>query len=87
MVAWAGFSAASAGRENRRSLGEWMRLGVRRSDGQVFSRQDVLGAIVLPGDADGDAFMVYANFGAIRRYNPSDFYALSVGLLGDAVAA
>ena len=30
--------------------------------------------------------MVYANFNAIRRYNPSDFYALAVGLLGDAGA-
>jgi membrane-bound lytic murein transglycosylase B len=30
--------------------------------------------------------MVYANFAAIRRYNPSDFYALAVGLLGDLVA-
>jgi membrane-bound lytic murein transglycosylase B len=30
---------------------------------------------------------VYANFGAIRRYNPSDYYALVVGLLGDTVVA
>ena len=52
-----------------------------------FGRQDVLGAVLLPDDGDGEAFMVYANFGAIRRYNPSDFYALGVGLLGDAIAA
>jgi membrane-bound lytic murein transglycosylase B len=31
--------------------------------------------------------MVYANFTAIRRYNPSDYYALAVGLLGEAVSA
>ena len=30
--------------------------------------------------------MTYANFNAIRRYNPSDFYALAVGLLADASA-
>ena len=29
--------------------------------------------------------MVYENFNVIRRYNPSDFYALAVGLLGDLV--
>ena len=28
-----------------------------------------------------------ANFGAIRRYNPSDYYALVVGLLGDTLVA
>ena len=33
------------------------------------------------------AFLVLANFAAIRRYNPSDFYALAVGLLGDTVVA
>jgi membrane-bound lytic murein transglycosylase B len=82
----AGFDASETGRERRRSLGEWMRMGVRRPDGSAFARPDATGALVLPDGADGQAFMVYANFGAIRRYNPSDFYALAVGLLGDAVA-
>jgi membrane-bound lytic murein transglycosylase B len=76
---------AVARRENPRSLGAWMQLGVRRPDGSWFSRADVPGALLLPdGIAPGQGFMVYANFNAIRRYNPSDFYALAVGLLGDA---
>ena len=82
-----GFDASLAGRENRRSLGEWMRLGVVRSDGRGFSYSDVPAALVLPGGAGGEAFLTYTNFTVIRRYNPSDFYALSVGLLGDAVVA
>ncbi len=83
----AGFSSSQAGRENRRSLGEWMRAGVTRIDGSPFSRSDVQGAVVLPDGAGGEAFMTYTNFGVIRRYNPSDYYALAVGLLGDTVAA
>lgn len=83
----AGFDAASAGRDRRRSLGEWMRAGVRRDDGSAFTRADPVGAVVLPDGPGGAAFMVYGNFAAIRRYNPSDFYALAVGLLGDAVTA
>jgi membrane-bound lytic murein transglycosylase B len=80
-----GFDAGMAGRENRKPLAQWMQLGVTRIDGSPFARGDVTGAVLMPDGAGGEAFMVYANFAAIRRYNPSDFYALAVGLLGDAV--
>jgi membrane-bound lytic murein transglycosylase B len=81
-----GFDVKLAGRAAYRPLGAWMHLGVRRADGTMFSRQDVRGAVVIPDGVTGDAFMVYPNFHAIRKYNPSDFYALAVGLLGYAVA-
>lgn len=82
-----GFNVASAGRERRRTLGEWSRDGVLREDGKPFSRTDVSGAVIVPdGTPPGEGFMVYANFMSIRRYNPSDFYALAVGLLGNAAA-
>ncbi len=78
-------AAALAGRDRRRPLDEWTRLGVRRADGTAFPRDNVEGALIVPdGIAPGDGYMTYANFGAIRRYNPSDFYALAVGLLGNA---
>ena len=78
--------AGSGDRDVARPLGAWMAQGVRRSDGTRFSRGDVRGALVLPDGAGGEAFMVYPNFHVIRRYNPSDFYALAVGLLGTASA-
>ncbi|MGI4950627.1 MAG: lytic murein transglycosylase [Janthinobacterium lividum] len=87
VVVPAGFNVAGASRDNRRSLGEWMRDGVMRADGRPFGRSDVMGAVIVPDRTPGgDAFMVYPNFNAIRRYNPSDFYALTVGLLADASA-
>ena len=76
------------GRDDVRSIAQWEREGVRREDGAPF-RDDGRGAqaaLLLPDGAGGDAFLVYGNFKAIRRYNPSDFYALGVGLLGDAAA-
>ncbi len=83
----AGFDRAGAGRDNRRSLGDWARAGVQRAGGREFGRPELLGAVVVPdGAAPGEGFMTYANFNVIRRYNPSDFYALAVGLLGDAAA-
>ncbi|GAJ29375.1 lytic murein transglycosylase [Acidomonas methanolica] len=77
---------SQTGRDHRRTLGQWMSAGVRRADGQPFSRPDVSGALIRPDGPGTDAFMVYQNFNVIRRYNPSDFYALGVGLLGYAVA-
>ena len=76
--------AGRTGREVVRSLGEWQAQGVRRIDGTRFSRADVRGAVVMPDGEGGEAFMVYANFNVIRRYNPSDYYALAVGLLANA---
>jgi len=40
------------------------------------------GSVIQP-QAGGPSFVVTANFGAIRRYNNSESYALGVGLLAD----
>jgi len=83
----AGFDAADVGRSVRRPLAEWARMGVRPLDGRWHAAAETSTALLLPGGAAGEAFVVYPNFAAIRRYNPSDFYALAVGLLGDDLVA
>jgi membrane-bound lytic murein transglycosylase B len=47
------------------------------------------GGIILPANQERgfQAFMALPNFHAIRRYNPSNFYALTVGMLGERVTA
>ena len=42
------------------------------------------GSVIQP-QAGGPGFVVTANFGAIRRYNNSESYALGVGLLADRI--
>ncbi|MBV9783683.1 MAG: lytic murein transglycosylase [Acidisphaera sp.] len=83
----AGFNSFETGRENRRELADWARLGVRRADGGPLPRWELPAAVILPDGPEGDAYLAYPNFSVIRRYNPSDFYALSVGMLGDLVVA
>ena len=82
------FDIAEARLDNRRKLPEWAAAGVVQSDGTPLPNVDVQSSILVPGGADGggQAFVVYPNFNAIRRYNPSTFYALGVGLLSDRVA-
>jgi membrane-bound lytic murein transglycosylase B len=83
-----GFSAGIAGRDNRRPVAEWARMGVRRRDGGAFAQSEIQAAVLIPDGVGGDAFLAYhPNFAAIRRYNPSDYYAIAVGLIGDSVTA
>jgi membrane-bound lytic murein transglycosylase B len=83
----AGFDEAATGRDRRRPVSEWVRMGVRGVDGRTPSHEGEA-AVILPGGIASDAFLAYhPNFLAIRRYNPSDFYAISVGLIGDLVTA
>jgi membrane-bound lytic murein transglycosylase B len=83
----ASFDPGIAGRDNRRSVAEWMRMGIRRRDGGAFANPDMPAAVLLPDGVAGEAFLAYPNFAAIRRYNPSDYYAIAVGLIGDSVTA
>ena len=76
----------TAGRNDRRPIGEWLRQGIRPI-GPLHTSPVQNAAVVMPDGSGGDAFLVYGNFAAIRRYNPSDFYALAVGLIGDGILA
>lgn len=72
------------GRSQIRPIAWWQQQGVRPRAGEFDSAvRD--GAVIRPDGPGGEAFIVYHNFNVIRRYNPSDFYALAVGLLGDAI--
>ncbi len=82
----AGFNPELARRDLTRPLRDWVRMGVTRSDGAPLPALDMETAILLPGGPGGQAFAVYPNFNVIRRYNPSNYYALVVGMLSDRVA-
>jgi membrane-bound lytic murein transglycosylase B len=78
---------AGTGRETMRSIGFWTEAGVQRLPGAAELPPGTPAALLLPDGKGGQAFLIYANFHAIRKYNPSDFYALCVGALGRMVVA
>jgi membrane-bound lytic murein transglycosylase B len=77
--------AVTSGRDMKRPLSEWVRQGVTPTSGKWAAPSDAPSAIIAPDGPGGETFLVYNNFSAIRRYNPSDFYAIAVGLIGDWV--
>jgi len=81
-----GFPYAEIGRETRKSLAQWRELGVTTAWGHPLPDVDIEASILLPAGHRGPAFLVYDNFRIIMGWNPSEFYALSVGHLADRIA-
>lgn len=70
-----------------RDLQDWQTLGVRRLDGSDLPSRSMPAALIVGDEGDDEGYLVYRNFCSIMRYNPSFKYALSVGLLSDAIRA
>ncbi len=80
------FDARLAGHD-RRSFKTWAALGVRDAKGGPLPKSDVKAALMLPEADGGPAFLVTENFFTTLKWNRSNFYALAVGQLADALAA
>ena len=80
-----GFDFDLAGRETRKMPSDWARLGVVGLDGNAV-RDFGSASLFLPAGAGGAAFLTFKNFDVIKRYNPSDAYAMGVGHLADRIA-
>jgi membrane-bound lytic murein transglycosylase B len=84
----ASFTDSMIGRNNKKSLAEWSRMGVRLPNGGALPIvDDMKAAIVAPDDLPGETYMVYSNYDTIMKWNRSTYFATSVGLLADAIAA
>ncbi len=81
-----GFDYALADGKTQRGLSSWEAFGVRRPGGGRLAPGADSGALVLPAGWQGPAFLVFRNYLAIRRWNNSQLYAISVGHLADRIA-
>jgi membrane-bound lytic murein transglycosylase B len=68
--------------QSRGSFAEWLKRGVRRTDGKPFPPTGN-GILFFPSGANGPAFIVTENFDVLKEYNNSDAYAIAVGHLAD----
>ena len=76
-------------REHSRQLplSDWQAMGVRGANGGELPQTGILASLVRPAGNQGPAFLTYANYRAILSYNCSNFYALAVGRIADALLA
>jgi membrane-bound lytic murein transglycosylase B len=67
------------------TLGDWRKLGLTRADGNPWPADATLATLVEPDGPGGLAYLTFGNYRTLLDYNCSNFYALSVALLGDAL--
>ena len=79
-----GFDYSLTGTATRMALERWQSLGLTLVNGDPLPVvADMEASVILPAGAQGPAFLGYQNFRATMTYNPSTFYALTVGHLAD----
>jgi lytic murein transglycosylase len=66
------------------SVGEWRRMGVTPLGGGLADTE--LASLLEPDGPGRTAYLLTTNYRSILDYNCSNFYALGVGLLADAVS-
>ena len=81
-----GFDYAIADGEQRKTLNQWLALGVSTRDKiDIRSLGQQSATLFLPSGHQGPAYLLLNNFRNILKYNNSTSYALAIGLLSNAL--
>ena len=79
------FDERLAGQDSRRSIAEWIRLGVRAAGSTPLTGREPDASLVLPDGVGGTALLVYDNFRVIKKWNNSTYFAAAVGYIADSI--
>lgn len=72
--------------QNKKKIIEWQSLGVRRMDGRDLPKKNLEGYLIKIKDTNKERyFLVYQNFKRILKWNTSNYFAISVGILSDSI--
>ncbi|MBW2000603.1 MAG: lytic murein transglycosylase, partial [Deltaproteobacteria bacterium] len=83
-----GFDRGYIGLEVKKSLQEWMALGVRPFGGSgPGDDSSMMASVIRPDGGKGRAFLVFDNFRVILKWNRSLYFGVAVGLLAHAIVS
>jgi len=78
------FNTSLSGLNTRLPLSRWQTLGVRCINGQPLPQGKLMSSLIIPDGKAGPAYLVYGNFRALKRWNRSNSFAVTVGTLADS---
>lgn len=81
------FDMSKIGLSHKHSVNSWAALGVTLPNGDPLPKSDIMASIVRPQDSGATAYLAYDNYRTIMHWNKSTYFATSVGLLADYIAA
>lgn len=68
-----------------KTLAEWRKLGVTKSDGNELPDRDIEAALTTPGERAEGVYLIYRNYDVLLKWNRSRYFATAVGTLSDAI--
>jgi membrane-bound lytic murein transglycosylase B len=68
----------------KKPVAEWAAIGLVPMTGGALPHYGPA-SVLLPGGARGAAFLIFANFQVIERYNTADAYVIGIGHLADRI--
>jgi len=80
-----GFDSGLVSLEIEKPVSEWQKLGLRLPDGSELPGHHLPASVVQPDGPGTNAFIVYANYKAIMKWNRSTYFATAVGQLADSI--
>ena len=73
--------------KHEKDLLEWQNIGVRKLNGSNLPRRKISASLIEVSNKDKKRyFLVYKNFKRILRWNTSNYFAIAVGKLSDAIS-
>ncbi|MDX2479727.1 MAG: lytic murein transglycosylase [Desulfuromusa sp.] len=73
------------GLEQQHFLSEWQKLGVRTIGNKDLPKIQITASLIQPDGPEGRAFLVYANYRVLMKWNKAHRFAIAVGTLADQI--
>ena len=81
-----GFDVSLADIKSEKTLAEWKKLGVRKTDGTALPSTQSPASVIMVGEGeDAVPYIIYSNYKVILKWNRSRFFATAVGTLADRI--